>query len=83
MPTDELVAWRWVNHSVGRERLVLMLAGLACNVASQDEPLAQKISEGYFHKYDDERKAHNVSFDEITVVAQKIRPYMQKVLEQN
>jgi hypothetical protein len=79
---DELVAWRLVNNSVGRERIVLMLAGLACNVASQDEPLAQQISEGYFHKFDDERKAHNVSFDEITVVAQKIRPYMQKILEQ-
>lgn len=79
---DELVAWRLVNNSVGRERIVLMLAGLACNVASQDEPVAQKIFEGYFHNFDDERKAHNVSFDEITVVAQKIRPYMQKILEQ-
>jgi hypothetical protein len=79
---DELVAWRLVNNSVGRERTVLMLAGLACNVASQDEPMAQQIFEGYFHKFDDERKAYNVSFDEITVVAQKIRPYMQKILEQ-
>lgn len=75
---DELVAWRLVNNSVGRERIVLLLVDLACSMASQDELVVQQIFKGYFHNFDDERKAHNVGFGEITVAAQKIRPYMQK-----
>jgi hypothetical protein len=77
---DELITWRLVHHSEGRKRVVLMSACLGCNVALHDEPLARQMFEGYFHNLDEDRKAHNVSYDEIAVAAEKVRPYIQREL---
>ena len=77
---DELVTWRLVNNSAGRERVVLMSACLGCNAALQDEALARQVFEGYFRSLDNERKAYNVGYDEITVAAEKVRPYIQRKL---
>jgi|AGTN01.2.fsa_nt_gi hypothetical protein len=71
---DEINLYRQLVGSEERKRIVYGLACLGQLAASTEDKMLKEIYEGYFLNLSAERKAHEISFEEIGAAAAEIAP---------
>lgn len=73
---EEIHLYRQILASEGRESLLFSLACLGHLAASAKSELLKTMYQGYFFNFSKERKAHDISFEEIRAAADQLSPLM-------
>jgi len=71
---NEIFIYRRLTESQGREQIVLRPACLGQLVCSNNDQMLKDMYEGYFLNLSTERKAYEISFEEIGAMVGDIAP---------